>query len=180
MGDTGECLNAAIALLENTAILVENFQSNKPYRSTQDPRFEENRKVLKFFEQWENEIYAGAKQYDDFSKSEQNRCLMSKETRDDLRSMVTCFEQYCSDKFTRHSNVSINVKLMNTDVAENIFCQQRSMCNGGSTHPTLLQYRKSLNTIILCQPTYSPKSNAGKSKVFTEPMAFSTGKPLRV
>jgi hypothetical protein len=51
--------------------------------------------------------------------------------------------------------------LINSDVVENEFNQQRSTYNGANTNPNALQYRRSLNSIIIGQSVISKKENAG-------------------
>lgn len=50
---------------------------------------------------------------------------------------------------------------LNSDVIENIFCQQRTLLNGANTNPTYLGYCYSMNSVILGQATISRKSNTG-------------------
>lgn len=50
---------------------------------------------------------------------------------------------------------------LNSDVIENIFCQQRTLHNGANTNPTYLGYCYSMNSVILGQATISRKSNTG-------------------
>ena len=165
-------LNSAIELLRNTAVIVANFTSSKPYCSMADPRYAENRKVLEFFKNWEAEVRKLP-----MDKSEQNRCLMTRECIDDLKCMIVSFEEYSRAQSIRSKKMDVRVDRLNTDITENIFCSQRSFCHGGTTNPTALQYRKALNTVILTQPVISPKANAGKA--YTKPFAMSTNKPLR-
>ena len=60
-----------------------------------------------------------------------------------------------------HGN-SINPGYLNSDLVENLFCQQRGIRNGLNTNPTLLQYGPSNIAIILGQCSVSNKSNSGK------------------
>ncbi|WAR24552.1 hypothetical protein MAR_038221 [Mya arenaria] len=50
--------------------------------------------------------------------------------------------------------------LINSDIIENTFNQQRSTYHGANTNPNSYQYRTALNNIILTQRTVSTKSNA--------------------
>ena len=154
-----------------TSILVDNFTTQQPYSSPSDNRLKQNKAVLEFLDDWEKQTRELA-----IPRVEQNKCLLTKECRDDIASMVSSFEEYVHGK-QRRSNGSVYAHRMNTDISENIFCSQRAFCNGSTTNPTALQYRKALNTIILCQPSISPKSNAPKA--YTKPFAFSNSKPLR-
>lgn len=46
-------LDFTIRLLENISVLTENFMRQKPITSACDPIFEENRKAISFFKDWE-------------------------------------------------------------------------------------------------------------------------------
>jgi hypothetical protein len=64
---------------------------------------------------------------------------------------------------TSKSTVYITPGLTNSDVVENTFNQQRSTYNGANTNPNALQYRRSLNSILLGQNIVSQKANAGNN-----------------
>lgn len=55
---------------------------------------------------------------------------------------------------------SITPAFFNSDLIENHFCQQRGVCNGQNTNPTIKQYGPSNNAIILGQCTVSAKRNS--------------------
>lgn len=50
---------------------------------------------------------------------------------------------------------------LNSDIIENIFCQQRNLHNVANTNPTYLGYCYSINSVILGQETISRKSHTG-------------------
>jgi hypothetical protein len=83
---------------------------------------------------------------------------------------VTGFNEFCQHKFTR-SDSSIIPGRVNSDVIENLFCQERSLHNGANTNPTFLGYCRTINSNILGQSTISRKSNAGNCSA--EPYNFS-------
>lgn len=62
---------------------------------------------------------------------------------------------------------------VNSDIIENIFCQQRAQYHGANTNPNYNQYRTGITSIILGQTTTSKKLNAG----LREPKPFALGKP---
>ncbi|KAH3841500.1 hypothetical protein DPMN_114965 [Dreissena polymorpha] len=62
------------------------------------------------------------------------------------------------------SKVRITPGLVNSDAVENLFNQQRSTYNGANPNPNALQYRRSLNSILLGQTTVSQKAKAGKNR----------------
>ena len=61
---------------------------------------------------------------------------------------------------------------INSDIIENIFCQQRALYHGATcnTNPNYNEYRTGINSIILGKTT-SRKSNAGKHSA--KPFALS-------
>ena len=70
---------------------------------------------------------------------------------------------------------AITPGLINSDIVENIFCQQRATYNGGNTNPTAQQYKTTLNSIILGQDSVSSKGNCPTAKAY----AVSAEGPLR-
>ena len=54
---------------------------------------------------------------------------------------------------------------INSDVIENIFCQQRGIINGNNTNPTFYQFVKNINTVIIGQSAISKSCNTGSGKV---------------
>lgn len=73
------------------------------------------------------------------------------------------FLHVCSIQTTRFKGKVIAPSRFNSDLAENIFCQQRGLYNGNSTNPNYYSYRNTMNNIILGQSSKSSarKSNAG-------------------
>lgn len=78
-----------------TSILVKNFTSSLPYASTEDERFIENRRVLKWLEDWEVEVSGRV----DLNASERNKLIFSDKLLFDLKSMIIGFEQICHISF---------------------------------------------------------------------------------
>ncbi|XP_033729442.1 uncharacterized protein LOC117318583 [Pecten maximus] len=148
LGDDGHHLDGSINLLEQTSILVKNFRDQRPIIDAGDERLTENKKVLSWFRSWEIETSP---------KVEKN--LISHQTREDIISLLLGFDEMCLDKFSRSSS-SIVPRRINSDVIENIFCQQRGLHNGANSNPTYLFYCQSMNSIILGSTTISKKSNS--------------------
>ncbi|CAC5412160.1 unnamed protein product [Mytilus coruscus] len=86
--------------------------------------------------------------------------LISHQTREDIISSIMGFEEMCIYKL-KCSKASFIPSRVNSDVTENIFCQQRTLHNGANTNPTYLGYCHSVNSVILGQTSISRKSNAG-------------------
>ena len=50
---------------------------------------------------------------------------------------------------------------LNSDIIENIFCQQRALYHGATTNPTYNSYRTGINSVIIGETVISRKSNSG-------------------
>ncbi|KAJ8302643.1 hypothetical protein KUTeg_019039 [Tegillarca granosa] len=81
-------------------------------------------------------------------------------TRQDIISSLLGFEELCHYKL-KLSHSSIIPRRVNSDVVENIFCQQRTLHNGANTNPTYLGYCRSLNSVVFGETSVSRKSNTG-------------------
>lgn len=93
---------------------------------------------------------------------------ISHQTRADICSFLIGFEEMCTEKLKNGSS-SIVPNRINSDVIENVFCQQRGLYNGNNTNPTYLNYCRTMTTVILRQNTISKKSNVGGSISGAEP-----------
>jgi hypothetical protein len=160
--EKGSELNSSIELFESTSILIKIFRDPKPIS---DVRLKENETALHWFCSWESEVKES-------SVKNPEKFLISHQTRQDISSLVTGFNEFCQHKFTR-SDSSIIPSRVNIDVIENLFCQERSLHNGANTNLTFLGYCRTINSIILGQSTtcISRKSNAGNCSA--EPYKFS-------
>ena len=145
-----------------TSILVKNFTSPLPYASTEDERFIENRRVLKWIEDWEEEVSGRV----DLNASERNKLIFSDKLLFDLKSMIIGFEQICLISFQLNPGCIIKSMFVNSDLVENIFCQVRGG-NGQNSNPTYCQYGPTINTILLGQACSTSKSNTGKTSSFS-------------
>lgn len=96
----------------------------------------------------------------DQSVKKKEICLISHKTRQGIISSILGFEELCMHKLKKQSASIIPCRL-NSDIIENIFCQQRTLHNGANTNPTYLGYCYSMNSVILRQATISRKSNTG-------------------
>ena len=100
--------------------------------------------------------------------------MISHQTREDINSSIMGFEEFCVDKL-KVSNASIIPSRLNSDVIENMFCQQRTLHNGANTNPTYLGYCHSVNSVISGQTSISRKSNVG-GEVAQLPQAIKSAK----
>lgn len=160
LGNKGSALNGPIELLKRTSRIIEIFRDYRPVRDISDHRLLEVNEVLQWFKSWESKIESDAA----IPQKQKGLKLMSAQCREDLNSCLTGFIQLCQKMNTRSTRVEITPALINSDIVENTFNQQRSTYNGANSNPNALQYRKSLNSIILGQNVISHKANAGKSK----------------
>ena len=96
--------------------------------------------------------------------------MISHQTRADICSLLIGFDELCSEKL-RNNSSSIVPNRINSDVIENVFCQQRRLYKGNNTNPTYLNYCRTMNAIILGQATISRKSNAGGITPGAEPFS---------
>jgi hypothetical protein len=146
LGQAGGKLDVTIELLQCTSVLIKNFRDSRPITDASDERLQENYDALQWFIKWENSV----KQDSTIQNKEKH--LISHQTRQDIVSSVLGFDELCKHKFKK-SHASIVPSRVNSDVIENIFCQQRTLHNGANTNPTYL------NSVILGQASVSRKSN---------------------
>ena len=102
---------------------------------------------------------------------------MSHQCHQDLHACIIGFLQLCKTVLTDYSNVYITPGLVNSDIIENNFNQQRSTYNGANTNPNAVQYQNNMNSIMFGQNIVSRKSNAGSS-LPTMPGCVALPRPL--
>lgn len=152
-----DVLDQAIKFLEVTSTLIKNFTSRQCYTSMADHRLVENDKCLEWFQQWQSEV-KGRK---DLKASERNRLFLSDKTMHDVTSCILGFKELCRLSFQAHPGCSVSACRVNSDLVENVFCQQRGR-NGQNDNPTYAQYGPTINSILLGQTTTTKKGNTGK------------------
>ncbi|CAG2206495.1 unnamed protein product [Mytilus edulis] len=131
LGESGSMLNATVKLLSNTSVLIANFRDNRAITDLSDDRLRQNHDVMDFFIKWE-------KVFNWTQLSSKKKCYRLK-----------------------NNNASVIPSRLNSDVIENVFCQQRTLHSGANTNPTYLGYCHAMNSVILGQTTVSRKSNTG-------------------
>ena len=173
LGDKGQFLNGSIELLSNTSKLVANYKDKRAIVAITDQRLSENMNVYRWFKEWEEDIEGNK----DILPARKNNCLISWQTRDDLASYVLGFQQLCEMHLSK-PGYSVIPALVNNDIVENVFCQQRGICNGANTNPTYKLYKSGMSTVLLGQSLKSRgrKSNAGM--MTAEPFCFKAPNPL--
>jgi hypothetical protein len=154
LGDAGFQLDATIELLECTTVFIRNFRDSRPITDVSDERLKQNSDAINWFINWENKVKR------DTNIKNKEKYLISHQTREDIISSVKGFEELCIYKLKK-SNSSIIPSRVNSDIIENMFCQQRTLHNGANTNPNYLGYCNSVNSVILGQTSISRKSNVG-------------------
>lgn len=134
-----------------------------------DGRLEENDRCLQWLQDWQEEV----KQRTDISKSERNKLFLSEKTMFDVASCIIGFKHLCKISFQAHPGCNVSAHRVNSDLVENVFCQQRGS-NGQNDNPTYAQYGPTMNSILLGQTTTSKKSNTGNVE------SYSFHKPQRL
>ncbi|CAG2224496.1 unnamed protein product [Mytilus edulis] len=154
LGESGSMLNATVKLLSNTSVLIANFRDNRAITDLSDDRLRQNHDVMDFFIKWEKSIQL------DTTVKQKEMCMISHQTRQDIVSCILGFEEYSQYRL-KNNNASVIPSRLNSDVIENVFCQQRTLHSGANTNPTYLGYCHAMNSVILGQTTVSRKSNTG-------------------
>lgn len=154
LGQAGLKLSATIELLRCTSVLIKNFRDKRPITNISDERIQQNHDSMHWFIKWENSVKS-----DEKIKNKEKH-LISYQTREDIVSSVLGFEELCLYKL-KSSHASIIPSRINSDIVENMFCQQRTLHNGANTNPTYLGYCNTVNSVILGQASISRKSNVG-------------------
>lgn len=154
LGDTGHKLDGTIEMLTHTSALIRNFRDPIPITDVSDDRLKENNDALQWFIKWEQAVK------EDKMIRNKEKHLISYQTREDIISSIMGFEELCMYKL-KSCNASIIPSRINSDVIENMFCQQRTLHSGANTNPTYLGYCYSVNSVILGQASISRKSNVG-------------------
>lgn len=123
-----------LTFLKNSSKLVEIFTDQRPFQSMEDERFEILKAVLGWFDKWRAEV-RGLSLPPDTRK----RMFMSEKCYFDISSMILGFRRLCQISFSKYPGCKVKASNTNSDIVENVFCQQRG-ANGQSTNPTVLQY----------------------------------------
>ncbi|CAG2251580.1 unnamed protein product [Mytilus edulis] len=137
-----DTLNATIELIKHTSIIISNFREPRPIIDADDHRLAENQEVLDWFIHWEKSVI------NDHTITNKQKHLISYQTRQDIVSCIMGFDELCKYKL-KNSHASIIARRVNSDVVENMFCQQRTLHNGANTSPTYLGHCKPVNSVIL-------------------------------
>lgn len=121
-----------------------------------------NEQVLTYLQKWEQD----AEDHQELSKAERAKCLLSYKLRFDISSMIIGFKEVCNMGFSRFVGSTISPLHTNSNLVENIFCQERGH-NGQTSNPTYAQYGPTMNSILLGQTTTTNCSNTGSVENLT-------------
>ena len=168
LGGNGDEIQGSVDLLKHTSTLISCFRDKRPIYESNDLRLQKNIETLHYFQQWEEQVSKS-----NLKPCEKERSLISKQTRDDLKSLILGFDYLCNSRISRNG-YSVTPCYINSDPIENIFCQERGIHNGLNTNPTYYQYSKAINSVILGEKSISRKSNTGGIDHCTQPITFYT------
>lgn len=162
-------LDGTIQFLTQTSKLVENYTTRSPITSSEDPRLEANEEILQWFFNWnESKIHPKA--------------FISPQSFEDLTSMIRGTSSYVKMRMLQNGGSAIYLRRLNSDIIENIFSSQRGVLNGCNTNPTVLEYGKNLNAIVIAQNSVSLKQNACPDSAAVggaQPFKILAGKTFR-
>lgn len=144
LGDIGHKVDKTIEMLTHTSALIRNFRDSISITDVSDDRLKENNDALHWFIKWEQIV----KENKMIKNKEKH--LISYQTREGIISSIVGFKELCMYKL-KSCDASIIPSRVNSDVIENMFCQQRTLHNGANTNPTYLGYCYSINSVILGQ-----------------------------
>ena len=148
-------LDMSIEFLGITSKLIEIFHSNVPFMSVDDSRFKELHNCLKWLNDWQDEASKAPG-----SASERNKMTLSTKTFFDVRSMIVGFQSMVTEAIKDCPGTQILAWKVNTNLVENIFCQQRGY-HGQNDNPRYSQYTHGMNSILLGQTTSTNRNNTG-------------------
>ena len=146
-----------------------------PHRRTlcdvNDSRLEKLSEIDSWLISWSESVNNG----DDCGKS---KMFITTETFQDVISMLRGFRQICLKRIQTEQK-SVVPAGINSDIVENFFFQQRTICHGSTANPNVLQYKYGINATVLSQSAVSKKSNAYTSKGALHPAHFKNEPPAK-
>ena len=160
LGEKGKILDGVIELLKQTSKLISIFRDMRPIRSLSDERLSELTSIGIWFKSWT----CNAMRNSTLTQKERRKRIMSTQAHEDIQSCIVGFVKLCHLLLSMSSKVYITPGLINSDVVENTFNQQRSTYSGANCNPSAPQYRRTLNSILLGQSSISQKGNASRNR----------------
>ena len=129
----GKVLLPAIKLLEITSQFITVFRSPHPIVSIQDSRLATLASVKIFFQDW--------KQYCTENLDSQELDKQPFITEQSYQDLISCIDGFISLCHLKLPSTHIIPRIINSDVCENLFCQQRTTYNGANANPDAAHYR---------------------------------------
>jgi len=111
--------------------IVDTIADKRPISSLDDHRLALNEQVLSYIQNWVQD----ADSHRELRKADREKRLISYKLRFDLSSIIIGFRQVCKIVFERFPGSTISPFRTNSDLFENIFCQERGD-NGQNSNPT--------------------------------------------
>ena len=144
------------------------FKINK----VNDKRLHSLKTVHTWFKDWRNEVR-------DIQcvQKQKDRMLPSYKCLDDVESTIVGFINFCQVHLSEFNN-GVYPSRFNSDLAENIFCQQRGLYNGNSTNPSYSTYCQTINSVILGQTVKSRARKSNSGLPLGDPYSFHVNVPL--
>lgn len=150
LGENGQLVAGAVEVLKQTSVLVELFNDLRPFKGLDDVRLSEMKEVLSWLDSW--------------GREEKKQSKLSYQTQEDVTSMLTGLTYLVEQNLKAKQGAAIVPGRVNSDLVENIFCQQRTLINGAKTNPTAQDYGIGVNAILCMQVPVSRKRNACTSQ----------------
>lgn len=151
-------LDMTVEFINITSTIIDIFHSNVPFTSAEDSRLECLKACSAWLDQWESEVKLAPG-----TASDRSKMIISAKTMFDVRSMISGFCAIVREVVSRSPGSQIMAWRVNTNLVENIFCQQRGY-HGQNDNPKYGQYASGMNSILLGQKTSTVKNNTGNNE----------------
>lgn len=145
MGKTAEAdaLKEPIRFLQYTSKLIDLFSRKDIISTIHDTRLIKAREFLDYLQRWKD-------------NANSPKGILSDQLWFDLRSMIIGLQKIVEIKMTHFKDAGIKPVIINQDILENIFCQERGS-NGQNNHPKYYMYSSSLTAVNIGQSVVSKK-----------------------
>ena len=141
-------VEGAVSLLKVTSKLVNFVTYTGRINTMQHPLIKELISVKNYFVEWQTECCTDRKS------------MLTDETMADIQYYIVGVLELL--RVALNFGYELSPANINSDVLENIFCQQRGIYHGNNTNPSVHQYSYGINSVIIGQKSISNKSNAYK------------------
>ena len=133
--------------------MIDIFHSKEPFFDAHDARLVTLQNSFEWLQEWEEEVEQLSA-----TSAEKKKMILSDKTIFDVYSMILGFMELCKIISARFPGTCLFSWRINTNIVENVFCQQRSY-HGQNDNPRYVQYGHAMNSILLGQKTTTDKSN---------------------